>query len=302
MDVMPELTRDVLMSIRPLHASKILTGQKTVELRRKFPELTTKGAIALIYSSSPVGAVVGYARIKRVIKLPVPRIWKEHGSAACISKDEFDSYFAGLAYGFAILLESVRPLKKRVRAPIRKFCVPIRPDYHHRLFPEIAFPSDLPLFPREAFGPMIAYGGQERTPGNTIRKVYLCRAKITRLRPSDILFFYMSKDDRYALSQSITTIGVVEQVVSVTTTDDLIRHTAKRSVFSAQDLDAMRATRNSPVKLIDFLLIGHVQAPVRLNTLIQMGVFSHRPPQSIAQFTEERYIRLKPHVQLAFDL
>jgi hypothetical protein len=54
--------------------------------------------------------------------------------------------------------------------------------------------------------------------------------------------------------------------------------------------------------LIDFLLIGHVQPPVPLNTLIQMGVLSHRPPQSIAQFTEERYIRLKPHIQLAFDL
>ena len=89
---------------------------------------------------------------------------------------------------------------------VRKFCVPIQPDYHRRLFPEIAFASDLPLFPREAFGPIIAYG-QERTPGNTIRKVYLCRAKITRLRPGDILFFYMSKDDRYALSQSITTVA-----------------------------------------------------------------------------------------------
>jgi predicted transcriptional regulator len=116
MGAISEFTRDVLMSIRPLYASKILDGQKTVELRRRFPELTTKGAIALIYSSSPVRAIVGYARIKRVMKLPVSRIWKEHGAAACISKGEFDSYFAGLTYGFAIILESVRPLKKRVMA------------------------------------------------------------------------------------------------------------------------------------------------------------------------------------------
>jgi hypothetical protein len=162
--------------------------------------------------------------------------------------------------------------------PVRKFCVPIQPDYHRLLFPEIAFASELPLFPTEKFGPIIGYG-QERTPGNTIRKVYLCRAKITRLRPGDILFFYMSKDDRYASSQSITTTGVVEQVVDVTTTDDLIRYTAKRSVFSAQDLDAMGATTDSPVKLIDFLLIGHIQPPVPLNTLVRTGVFSRRPPQ-----------------------
>ena len=116
MDAISEFTRDILMSIRPLYASKILCGQKTVELRRRFPELTTKGSIALIYSSSPVRAVVGYVRIKRVIKLPVSKIWKEHGPAACISKDDFDSYFAGLTYGFAILFESVHPLKNRLIA------------------------------------------------------------------------------------------------------------------------------------------------------------------------------------------
>src|ERR1700730_15408199 len=96
---------------------------------------------------------------------------------------------------------------------VRKFCVPIQPDYHRRLFPEIAFGRDLPLFPKEEFGLILAHG-QERTPGNTIRKVYLCRAKTTRIRPGDLLLFYMSKDDRYAASQSITTVGVVEQVMT----------------------------------------------------------------------------------------
>jgi hypothetical protein len=89
---------------------------------------------------------------------------------------------------------------------VRKFYVPIRPDYHRRLFPEIAFAAELPLFPQETVG-LLLPRGQERTPGNTIRKVYLCRAKITRLRPGDLLFFYMSKDDSYAFSQSITTAG-----------------------------------------------------------------------------------------------
>jgi predicted transcriptional regulator len=116
MDELPKFTRDVLMSIRPTYASKILEGQKTVELRRRFPERTSDRATALIYSSSPVRAIVGYAQIRCVLRLPVSRIWNEHGNAACISKREFDAYFAGLRYGFAILLESVRPLKKRVGA------------------------------------------------------------------------------------------------------------------------------------------------------------------------------------------
>ncbi|HUO00342.1 MAG TPA: hypothetical protein VMU69_29445 [Bradyrhizobium sp.] len=94
---------------------------------------------------------------------------------------------------------------------VRKFCVPIRPGYHRRLFPEIAFIAELPLFPSSSFSSMLAHGSAS-TPGNTIRKVYLCRAKITRLRPGDLVFFYMSKDEAYSSSQSITTVGVVEQV------------------------------------------------------------------------------------------
>ena len=52
---------------------------------------------------------------------------------------------------------------------------------------------------------------QERTPGNTIRKVYLCRAQAKGLKPGDILLFYLSRDERLAASQSLTTVGIVEQ-------------------------------------------------------------------------------------------
>ena len=112
----------------------------------------------------------------------------------------------------------------------------------------------------------------------------------------------MSKDDRYAASQSITTVGVVEQVIDVTTVDDLIRHTAKRSVFSADDLSRMTPSVNSAVKTIDFLLAGHIEPPVRLDALIRDAVFSSCPPQSIAQLTEERYVRPKPLIQLGYKL
>jgi hypothetical protein len=45
-----------------------------------------------------------------VLKLPVPRIWKEYGVATCISKHEFDAYFAGLKHAgkraFKVTLKS----------------------------------------------------------------------------------------------------------------------------------------------------------------------------------------------------
>jgi hypothetical protein len=184
---------------------------------------------------------------------------------------------------------------------VHKFCVPIQPDYHRRLFPEIAFGVELPLFPSSAFSPMLAHG-PARTPGNTIRKVYLCRAKITRLRPGDLVFFYMSKDEAYAASQCITTVGVVEQIGNGTSADELIRQTAKRSVFSVDDLTGMAASPQSPVKMIDFLLVGHSQPPVPVPTLVSASIFNGRPPQSIAELSEEQYAALKALLQLGFDI
>jgi predicted transcriptional regulator len=60
--------------------------------------------------------VVGYARIREVLRLPISKIWREHSAAACISKKEFDEYFYGLKFGFAIFLEKIRLLTPEVAA------------------------------------------------------------------------------------------------------------------------------------------------------------------------------------------
>lgn len=144
MDAIPEFRRDVFVSIRPIYASKILGGQKTVELRRKFPEIGGTGAMVLIYSSSPVSAVVGVARIRHVLKLPVAEIWKEHGVAACISKNEFDAYFADLKHGFAILLEGVKSLRTQLKAVDleQKFGIVPPQSYRYLTEGDIALLSD----------------------------------------------------------------------------------------------------------------------------------------------------------------
>jgi hypothetical protein len=106
----------------------------------------------------------------------------------------------------------------------------------------------------------------------------------------------------YAASQSITTVGVVEQVANVTSGEELIKSTAKRSVFSAEDLVGMQPSPHSPVKMIDFLLVGHSQPSVPLDTLVSAGIFANRPPQSIAELSEERYAALKGLLRLGFDI
>jgi predicted transcriptional regulator/DNA-binding XRE family transcriptional regulator len=110
-------SRDVILSIRPVHAEKILDGSKTVELRRRFTGGVRPGTIALIYSTSPRSALTGSARIKEVQRLAVPELWERHCSAACLQKREFEDYFSGLASGYAIVLTSAQPLIRPVGLP-----------------------------------------------------------------------------------------------------------------------------------------------------------------------------------------
>lgn len=100
--------RDVVLSIRPKYTDKILQGSKTVELRRRFPVSAPSGTIAYIYSTSPVRAMVGVAEIKDVLKLPIDQIWSEFEDTAFIDKPDFDKYFEGLDFGFALLFDDVR--------------------------------------------------------------------------------------------------------------------------------------------------------------------------------------------------
>jgi hypothetical protein len=125
------------------------------------------------------------------------------------------------------------------------------------------------------------------------------------LKPGDLLFFYLSKDEELESSQSITTVGIVENVSEGDDADDLIRMTAKRSVFSKTELVALtnaEAGSRSPVKVIDFLLVGHSRPTVRLPELVSERVFNGRPPQSIANLSEDRYLRLKRLLRLGFDI
>jgi predicted transcriptional regulator len=107
-------SRDVLFSIRPAHAEKILTGDKTVELRRRFANTITPGTLALIYSTSPTSALTGSAKIKAVQCMDLPTLWKTHRDGACLGKRDFNAYFAGLERGYAIILDSARPLDRPV--------------------------------------------------------------------------------------------------------------------------------------------------------------------------------------------
>jgi predicted transcriptional regulator/DNA-binding XRE family transcriptional regulator len=103
--------RDIVLSIRPQYANRIMAGEKTVELRRRFPASAPKGTIAYIYSTSPERAMVGLAEIAGVRKLAVEDIWRQYADVAYIERADFDSYFKGVDQGFALEFENVHPFE-----------------------------------------------------------------------------------------------------------------------------------------------------------------------------------------------
>lgn len=97
--------KNVIISIKPEYALKIMAGEKTIELRRRFPVEDVEGGIAIIYASSPIKEIIGYAVIERVHELPVDMLWKKYNRKACVSKDFFFDYFNGRDLGFALSLK-----------------------------------------------------------------------------------------------------------------------------------------------------------------------------------------------------
>jgi len=109
--------RDVILSIKPQYSSAIFEGNKTVELRRRFPINVPNGTLAYIYSTSPVRALDGVAKIDGVVKHTVSDIWDHFGDRACIDKTAFDEYFTGLDNGYAIVFSEARRLKRSIDLP-----------------------------------------------------------------------------------------------------------------------------------------------------------------------------------------
>lgn len=104
--------RDVVFSIKPEYSRKIVSGEKTIELRRRFPMSVPAGTTALIYETSPTRALSGIAEIGEVHKRTPLEIWKAFGDRACIARKDFDAYFNGVDRAFAIELRRGRPLPR----------------------------------------------------------------------------------------------------------------------------------------------------------------------------------------------
>lgn len=174
------------------------------------------------------------------------------------------------------------------------FGIPIIERWHDILYPDLKQQRQLDLF--GAFG-----SGGPRLPGNTIRKVYLCRAASNLGPAGSILFFYKGKSLNPP-TQAMSAIGILEDVRLARSTRELIQMTGGRSVYSESDIEGWQASATSPVKVINYLHATYIDPVVGLGQLRESRIFGRHPPQSIFRIPRPSLDELLSRIDLGFQV
>lgn len=156
------------------------------------------------------------------------------------------------------------------------FLVPIRPEFHSRLFPQMEPQASL-------------WEGHESC-GNTLLKAYVCRASIGQMRPGDVIAFYRSSDIK-----AITTLGVIEDTMRSTSWQEIRDFTIKRTVFGEDDLKDMCGGPRGALAIL-FRHAPIVKRPLTLAGSQSDGAVP-RAGQSITRLTSEQISWLKSQIQ-----
>lgn len=156
---------------------------------------------------------------------------------------------------------------------VDKFIVPIVPEYHDILFPEVKKQLSL-----EGLNPL------GNAPGNTIKKVYLSRALMKEMNAGSLIYFYRSSPD-----QAIVTLGLVEKTYRLKNLSDVLDVIGKRSVYTLKQIQEMLS---SELFVIEFRFIQHFEKTVGYKKLQELGILKG-PPQGPLKLPSDRYVLLK---------
>jgi predicted nucleic acid-binding protein len=205
----------------------------------------------------------------------------EYGFYKAAAKDNGEEVFVKELLVDKDKIESMRPLEiSKMYYPslydgdeVNKFLVPIRPEYHQKLFTDY----------KGRQTSLSEHAGDFIVEGNTIKKAYLSSSRIRNLSPGDILLFY-----RTVVDSKITSLGVIEKVLyGLQDKDEIFRNVRKRTVYSMEEIEKMA---EKPTLVILFKWHFHLPNPLRLNDLKAIGVSA---PQSIAQISDAKYLQIK---------
>lgn len=149
---------------------------------------------------------------------------------------------------------------------VKKFIVPIKPEYHDVLFPDYPFAKDIQLG---------LFKSQSQV-GNAIKLAYLCHAQTKVMSPGDLALFYRSGDQ-----SAVTSLGVVESYETLMDASVVAGRVKRRTVYSMEEIAEMV---KRPTRVMLFRLVRHFQQPLDLTWLKSHGV-TKGAPQSIVHIS-----------------
>lgn len=152
---------------------------------------------------------------------------------------------------------------------VNKFIVPIQPEYHNILFPEIE--DDKRLFYTHP------------SVGNTIKKAYLSHANTNQMESGDLVLFYRSKD-----KMAITTLGIVEKTFKSKNLDEILEEVSKRTVYS---YDEIKEQSKKETHIILFRLIEHFDSPFITKVWMEKNNI-YKKCQSICKIENEIFSKI----------
>ena len=120
----------LFLSIKPKYVKKILTGKKTVELRKSMPCKVNKGNLILIYSTAPEKELKGFCEIEKIVCSSPSKLWPQVNKIAGVTKKEYEDYFNLNETAYAIHIKK-----------IEKFILPIKLNKIKELIPKFTPPQ-----------------------------------------------------------------------------------------------------------------------------------------------------------------
>lgn len=161
---------------------------------------------------------------------------------------------------------------------VRKFIVPIKPEFHEGLFLKQIMQTNLESFSEEGFGEYPS----NLIATNTIKKAYLSHAN-ANLKEGDLVLFYETE------KKGIADIGVVESFHKVDNLNELHQLISKRSVFSLQELEELI---KEEVSVMLFIHSKTYDYKISYEELEKLGVVNG-PIQSTQRLSHEKYLIIK---------
>lgn len=150
--------RPLLLSLRPRHAEAIVSGRKSVELRRR-RIAAPPGTSVILYASAPVKAIVGTARLVSCEVTSADAAWQAHSVGLAVDREEFEAYLDG-RQACLLLLIDVQRLHRPLTLKQLRQDQPFQPPQSYRFVSsrdplairELAFDALAPAVPEANSG------------------------------------------------------------------------------------------------------------------------------------------------------